>query len=61
MGVTKKGLARVIVDMTYGELRTVAAELSSTCEDKEARPKMETTEDFAELLYDWAAATVEGE
>jgi hypothetical protein len=58
--MVKLDLAQCILAMSYGELRNVGAELASTCEDKEARPKMETTEDFAELLYDWAAATVEG-
>ena len=61
MALSKTGLAKAITEMTYGDLRDVAKELASTSEDKEARPKLETTEEFAELLHDWAAATVEGD
>lgn len=53
---TKQDLAELIVGMSYGELKTVAHELASTVEDKEARPKLETAEEFADLLYDWAEA-----
>lgn len=60
MALSRNGLAKAITEMTYGELRAVAADLASTCHDKEARPKLETTEEFAELLYDWAAATIDG-
>lgn len=53
---TKKDLAATILKMNYGALKQVAAELAGTIEDKEARPKLETPEEFAELLYDWAEA-----
>ena len=53
---TKADLARLMLEMNYGELRSVALDLAAACEDKEARPRMETTEDFAELLFDWAEA-----
>lgn len=53
---SRKDLAECIRYMSYGELKSVAAELASCCEDKEARPKLETPEEFADLLYDWAEA-----
>jgi hypothetical protein len=55
--ITKKDLARTIMEMDYGQLKIVAKELAGACEDKEARPKLETAEEFADLLYDWAEAT----
>lgn len=58
---TAKGLARLILSMTYGELRSVANSLSGMVEDKDCRPSMETPEDFSELLFDWAAAEVEND
>lgn len=54
---TRNDLALLIVGMNYGELKTVAAELASMIEDKEARPKLETAEEFADLLFDWAEAS----
>lgn len=56
---SKADLAKFIVEMNYGELRDVAAELAGACEDKEARPSMKTGQDFAELLFDWAEANAE--
>jgi len=53
---TAKDLAAAIMGMNYGDLKSVARDLAAACEDKEARPKMETTEDFADLLYYWAEA-----
>jgi hypothetical protein len=53
----KKELAKFILTMNYGKLKEVAGELASTIEDKESRPKLETAEEFADLLYDWAEAT----
>lgn len=53
----RQQLARFIYSMPYGELAAVAGELAEACEDKEARPRMESKEDFASLLYDWAEAT----
>lgn len=50
----KKDLAATIMAMNYGQLKDVATELAAAIEDKEARPKLETAEEFAELLYDWA-------
>lgn len=56
MTTTRSDLAQYIVEMSYGELKAVGAALASTCQDKEARPKLETAEEFADLLYDWAEA-----
>lgn len=50
-------LALTIVGMNYGDLKSVAKELARTIEDKESRPKLETAEEFADLLFDWAEAT----
>jgi hypothetical protein len=56
---TKRDLADCIVKMNYGELKQVAYELSETIKDKEVRPKLETSDEFADLLYAWAEATRE--
>ena len=42
-------LAKIILGMTYGELIAVSEVI---CKMKRAR--LETREDFAELLHDWA-------
>lgn len=55
----KKDLAMTIVQMSYGDLRDVAAELAAACEDKETRPQLETGQDFADLLFDWAEANAD--
>lgn len=52
---TADDLAKVILDMTYGELREVAAEMSKMIEPG-VRPKVQTQEDFADMLHDWAEA-----
>jgi hypothetical protein len=59
--VTKNDFAKAILTMNYGTLKTVCAELATANEDKECRPKLETAEEFADLLYDWAEATHEEE
>lgn len=56
---TSKDLASVIMDMNYGDLKAVGAALARTIEDKEARPKLETAEEFADLLFDWAEAVAD--
>lgn len=50
---TKTDLAKFIMNMNYGELKAVAADLS-TMKDADVRPKIETTEEYADMLYDWA-------
>ena len=55
---TRKDLAKVITSMNYGTLKSVAASLASM-KDDEVRPRIETTEEFAELLFDWAEAEME--
>lgn len=52
---TPRDLAALIVSMNYGTLLNVAAEFASMI-DKEVRPKVETKEEFADLLFDWADA-----
>lgn len=56
----KDDLAATIVQMSYGGLKSVAAELAEAIKDKEARPKLETAEEFADLLYDWAESVAGG-
>lgn len=53
---TRTDLVEAILQMSYGELKSVAHELAAMIEDKEARPKLETAEEFADMLYDWAEA-----
>jgi hypothetical protein len=45
-----------ILNMPYGQLKQIAHELAETIKDKGARPKLETAEEFADLLWDWADA-----
>lgn len=52
---TSKDLAAIILALNYGELRAVAGEFSKMI-DKEVRPKIETPDEFAEMLFDWAEA-----
>lgn len=47
-------LADTLTAMTFGDLMDVAGELSSMAESKEVRPKLETAEEFASLLWGWA-------
>jgi hypothetical protein len=60
MMTTRKGLANAIVAMNYGDLKSVGASLASM-KDAEVRPKIETDDEYASLLFDWAAAEVEDE
>lgn len=50
---TAKDFATVVMEMNYGELKKVAADLAGM-KDAEVRPKIETPEEYAELLFDWA-------
>lgn len=50
---TAKDFARVILEMNYGELKSVAASFASM-KDEDVRPKIETAEEYADLLFDWA-------
>lgn len=59
--MTPIGLARVIVSMTYSDLKSVATDLAAMFEDSDVRSAPKTAEDFAELLNDWAEAQVESE
>lgn len=52
----KQGLAELIKSMTFGELRTVAADLHAMCEDGDTRGVPISVTDFLELLHDWAEA-----
>lgn len=58
MIMTKMGLAKVITAMNYGDLREVGEELACM-KEPEVRPKIETAQEFADALFDWAQATVE--
>lgn len=53
---TRRDLAETINGMSYHELKALGHELAETIKDKEARPKLETAEEFADLLADWAEA-----
>lgn len=53
---TRQEFAAAILGMSYGTLKEICADLAATIEDKEARPKLETAEEFADLLFDWADA-----
>jgi len=55
MQTTKGEFAKAILGMTYGGLMEVAAELSEM-KEKDVRPKIETPEEYASLLHDWADA-----
>jgi hypothetical protein len=52
---TRTDLVEVILSMNYGELLAVAEELAKM-KDDEVRPKIETPQEYAELLFDWAEA-----
>ena len=52
----REDFIKAILTMEYGVLKGIASELSETIKDKEARPKLETPEEFADLLWDWADA-----
>lgn len=52
----REDLVAAITAMNYGALKQVGKELAEMIEDKEARPKLETAEEFADLLFDWAKA-----
>lgn len=52
----RSDFVRAVLLMPYGELKQIAHELAETIKDKEARPKLETAEEFADLLWDWAEA-----
>jgi hypothetical protein len=50
---TRADLAGVIMTMNYGELFAVAEALAGM-KDEGVRPKIETPQEYAELLFDWA-------
>lgn len=52
----RSDLIHAILGLPYGQLKSVCGELAGMIEDKETRPKLETAEEFADLLYDWADA-----
>lgn len=52
---TRKDFAKVILSMNWGEMRHLASELSEM-KDPVVRPKIETAEEYADLLFDWAEA-----
>lgn len=54
--VTANDLAKLILQMNYGQLKMVGDAFAAACEDKESRPQLETGEEFADLIYDWAEA-----
>lgn len=62
---TKQGLAQLILGLTFGELKVVAADLHEMCTDEAAGLDGETSpvrgvpvdvQDFVDLLHDWAEA-----
>lgn len=53
MDNARRELVEVLLKMNYGELKDVATEFAGMI-DAEVRPKIETTDEFAELLFDWA-------
>ncbi|RKE73632.1 hypothetical protein [Pseudorhodoplanes sinuspersici] len=54
--MTTKELARSILALNYGELKSVGKDFAEAIKDKDARPKLDTAEEFADLLFDWAEA-----
>ena len=52
---TRADFAECILNMNYRELYAVAAELSGM-KDAEVRPRIETPQEYAEMLFDWAEA-----
>jgi hypothetical protein len=55
MATTRNDLIKVLFNMNYGTLKGISQEFASMI-DKDVRPKIETPEEFAELLFDWAEA-----
>lgn len=55
MPTTRDDFIKVIFNMNYGTLKGISEEFASMI-DKDVRPKIETPEEFAELLFDWAEA-----
>lgn len=53
---TKQGLAQLILGLTFGELKAVAADLHALCSDETARGVPVDAQDFVDLLHDWAEA-----
>ena len=53
---TKQDFAKLILAFNYGELKGIASDFAAMVVDKDPRLPPETTQDFAELLYDWAEA-----
>jgi hypothetical protein len=53
---TKAELAQTILGLTFGTLMEIAGEMSRMKEPS-VRPKIETPEEFASMLHDWADAT----
>jgi hypothetical protein len=54
----RKNLATLLYNMPYGELMAVAGALAEM-RDPDVRPKIETQQEFADALYDWAEAEYE--
>ena len=50
----KKDLARLILDMSYGEMMEVARDLRAMVEAKPGGPGNFGPHDFADLLNEWA-------
>lgn len=57
MPATAKDLANVIFNMNHGEMKKVASEMAGM-KDEEVRPKIETPEEFADMLFDWAESVI---
>lgn len=53
MPTTRVELADAILGLTYGDMMEIAGELSRMKEPG-VRPKIETPEEYAALLHDWA-------
>ena len=49
-----KELARTILALNYGDLKSVGKDFADAIKDRDARPKLETAEEFADLFFDWA-------
>lgn len=50
---TKEDVAQVILRLNYGELMALGRELSAM-KEPDVRPSIETPEEYAALLFDWA-------
>lgn len=59
MSTTRQYFAEAIMNMNYGTLCAIAKEFSEMI-DADVRPKIETPQEFAELLFDWAEAQETG-